>query len=98
MAVAKRKTSGSAADSPSKKVKASKDSPKSSTTRKVLFGKVLEGEDNQDEDDDEDSGELEAEPIRDDDEGNSMEVDTPNHHLSQNNKIGMYFHCSQCSL
>ncbi|KAK3814494.1 MAG: armadillo-type protein, partial [Benniella sp.] len=95
MAVAKRKSSGSAAADPSKKVKASKDFPKSTTTRKVLFGKVLEGEDNQDEDDDEDSGELEAEPIRDDDEGNSMEVDTPNHHLSQNNKISMYFHSSK---
>lgn len=96
MAVAKRKSSSSAVDSPPKKAKASKDFPKTSTARKVLFGKVLEGKDD-DEDDDEDNGELEAEPIRDDDEDNSMEVDTPNHYPSQKSKISMYL-CSQCSL
>ncbi|KAF9582588.1 pumilio domain member 6 [Lunasporangiospora selenospora] len=74
MAVAKRKSVGVAHEAPSKKAKESKadksakPAQTSVTGKKTIFGKVLEEED-------EDEGELQAEPIRDDDEDNGMEVD-----------------------
>ncbi|KAF9947509.1 pumilio domain member 6 [Mortierella alpina] len=76
MAVSKRKSASITAEKPEKKVKTSKESKAAPvSSKKTLFGKVLD-EDAQDEDD-EDEGELVEEPIRDDDEQNGMDVDVP---------------------
>jgi len=75
MAVSKRKSTSITAEAPVKKVKTPKEAKAApAAPKKTLFGKVI-GED-EDAQDDEDEGELEAEPIRDDDEQNSMDVDT----------------------
>lgn len=75
MAVSKRKSTSITAESPAKKVKTPKEAKAAPVApKKTLFGKVI-GEDEEGQDD-EDEGELEAEPIRDDDEQNSMDVDT----------------------
>ncbi|KAG0005774.1 pumilio domain member 6, partial [Modicella reniformis] len=91
MAVAKRKAINTVSEKSQKKVKASKESFKttgapSAPKKKLLFGKSLEEEKDQDEDE-EDDGELKAEPIRDDDDDNSMEVDTPDQNTSEKKKI-----------
>ncbi|KAG0085199.1 pumilio domain member 6 [Podila epicladia] len=89
MAVSKRKSASITAEAPMKKVKKeSKESKETKTNTKTLFGKTIK-EDNQEDTkyDDEDEGELEAEPIRDDDENNSMDVDSEQQAAPQRPKI-----------
>ncbi|KAI9232139.1 MAG: armadillo-type protein, partial [Podila humilis] len=84
MAVSKRKSASITAEAPTKKVKKEPKEAKSNT--KTLFGKAIK-EEGQEENEDEDEGELEAEPIRDDDEENSMEVDSEQQAAPQRPKI-----------
>ncbi|KAF9352865.1 pumilio domain member 6 [Mortierella sp. AD094] len=80
MAVAKRKSTSITAEKPQKKVKAAKvEAP--APQKKTLFGKAI------DEEDDEEIGELEEEPIRDDDEQNGMDIDSADQTVPQKNKI-----------
>ncbi|KAK3814555.1 MAG: armadillo-type protein [Linnemannia elongata] len=74
MAVTKRKSGSITAEKPEKRVKKEKSAPAAApaSNKKTLFGKVL---DEEEEDDGEDEGELEAEPIRDDDEQNDMDME-----------------------
>jgi len=91
MAVTKRKSGSITAEKPEKRVKKEKSAPAAAapaSNKKTFFGKVIDEE----EDDAEDEGELEAEPIRDDDEQNAMdmEVEAPAHGdqtVPQKNKI-----------
>lgn len=84
MAVSKRKSASITAEAPMKKVK--KESKEAKANTKTLFGKAIKQE-GQEENEDEDEGELEAEPIRDDDEENSMEVDSEQQAAPQRPKI-----------
>lgn len=75
MAVTKRKSGSITAEKPEKRVKKEKSAAAAAapaSNKKTLFGKVL---DEEEEDDGEDEGELEAEPIRDDDEQNDMDME-----------------------
>ncbi|KAF8968678.1 pumilio domain member 6 [Entomortierella lignicola] len=81
MAVAKRKSTSITAEKPQKKVKPVKEAP--APQKKTLFGKAID----EDEDDEEDEGELEEQPIQDDDEQNSMDIDGADQTVPQKNKI-----------
>ena len=92
MAIAKRKTSSITAEKPQKKTKVVKDSKATETksatpNKKTIFGKVIEEKNEDDQEEDEDERELEEEPIRDDDEENGMDVDTPDQTVPQKNKL-----------
>ncbi|KAF9300882.1 pumilio domain member 6 [Mortierella antarctica] len=85
MAVSKRKSASITAEAPMKKVK--KESKETKANTKTLFGKAIKEEQENTKFEDEDEGELEAEPIRDDDEDNSMEVDSEQQAAPQRPKI-----------
>ncbi|KAG0016803.1 hypothetical protein BGZ82_000941, partial [Podila clonocystis] len=89
MAVSKRKSASITAEAPVKKVKKEpKETKETKTNTKTLFGKAIKEEGQEDTKfEDEDEGELEAEPIRDDDEQNSMEVDSEQQAAPQRPKI-----------
>ncbi|KAI1308178.1 hypothetical protein EDD11_004333 [Mortierella claussenii] len=87
MAVSKRKSSSITAEKPQKKVKASKEVKAEAPKKKTIFGKVLDEDQEDNEEMDEDEGELEEEPIRDDDEQNSMDVEGGEQAVPQKNKI-----------
>jgi hypothetical protein len=87
MAATKRKSTNTLAGKSEKKTKYSTGSPVAAAPKKILFGKVLE--DNGDHDDEDyDDDELRPEPIRDDDETHSMDVDEPDS-APQKKKIRM---------
>ncbi|KAG0020880.1 hypothetical protein BGZ81_009151 [Podila clonocystis] len=89
MAVSKRKSASITAEAPIKKVKKEpKETKETKTNTKTLFGKAIKEEGQEDTKfEDEDEAELEAEPIRDDDEENSMEVDSEQQAAPQRPKI-----------
>lgn len=71
-----------------KKVKKeSKESKETKANTKTLFGQAIKENQEDTKFEDEDEGELEAEPIRDDDEENSMDVDSAQQAAPQRPKI-----------
>ncbi|KAG0325048.1 hypothetical protein BG000_001957 [Podila horticola] len=88
MAVSKRKSASITAEAPMKKVKKeSKESKETKANTKTLFGQTIKENQEDTKFEDEDEGELEAEPIRDDDEENSMDVDSAQQAAPQRPKI-----------
>ncbi|KAF9310694.1 pumilio domain member 6 [Podila horticola] len=88
MAVSKRKSASITAEAPMKKVKKeSKESKETKANTKTLFGQAIKENQEDTKFEDEDEGELEAEPIRDDDEENSMDVDSAQQAAPQRPKI-----------
>ncbi|KAG0344803.1 pumilio domain member 6 [Podila humilis] len=92
MAASKRKSASITAEAPQKKVKMLKETKATKTLFGKTIGEVIKEEHIKDanikfEDQDEDEGELQAEPIRDDDEESSMKVDPEHQAPPQRPKI-----------